>query len=312
MEMYIWLAIAAFTIWIYEQARRSLERRATNRERRLRAALEALSSAAAALDEVIAPAATPSPELESRLRERLLRCHGMQGFASDVDGQLALYLHGEDADRLPLLHAALHRELDRTRHELALLLEHEERPSWGSGFLRLLKPALIPALLAAASAAGWQFAQEPEFGGSQTLPLLRLTSWLLAALLAARLLEPGYRAERPIMRRVLPLLAAAPALLNPALGLEAAPWLLAAQLILAAAGFAALRPAASKRRERPYAGHSPQLSPASAQPADANTQVSAHSSETQDLQAAPSTPRSSRTADSLASHPEAKTALSPR
>jgi len=267
METVIGLAMAAFAIWIYEQARRALERRATNRERRLRSALEALGSAAALLDEASdARFASPAPGWESRLRERLLLCQGMQGFASELDGQLALYLHGEESDRLPLLHAALHRELERTRHELAVLLEQEERPSWGGGFVRLLKPALVPALLAAAGAAGWQFAREPELDGSPWLPLLRLASWLLAALLAARLLEPGYRAERPVLRRVVPLLAAAPALLNPALGPEAAPWLLAAQLLLAAAGFAALRPVASKRRERPYAGHSPQLRPAPAQP----------------------------------------------
>lgn len=290
METLIGLAIAAFAIWIYEQARRALERRATNRERRLRSALEALSSAAALLDEALdAPFANPASGLEARLRERLLLCQGMQGFASDLDGQLALYLHGEESNRLPLLHEALHRELERTRHELAVLLEHEERPSWGGGFARLLKPALVPTLLAAAGAAAWQFAREPELDGSSWLPLLRLASWLLAALLAARLLEPGYRAERPALRRIVPLLAASPALLNPALGPEAAPWLLIAQLLLAAAGFAALRPAASKRRERPYAGHSPQLRPAAAQP----KAMPGPSAETE-LTAAPIGSRSSR------------------
>lgn len=260
METYVWLATAAFAIWIYEQARRALGRQAANRERRLRAALETLGSAAARLDAAMAapePAAAPNGEL----RERLLLCQGMQGFASDLDGHLALYLEDGEADRLPLLHRALHRELERTRHELGLLLEREERPSWGGGFLRLLKPALVPALLAAAGAAVWQYAREPELDGSPWLPLLRLLSWLLAALLAARLLEPGYRAERPVLRRLVPLLAAAPALLNAPLGAEAAPWLLAAQLVLAALGFAALRPADAKRRERPYAGHSPQLHP---------------------------------------------------
>ncbi|NGZ77369.1 hypothetical protein [Saccharibacillus alkalitolerans] len=267
METYVWLATAAFAIWIYEQARRALSRRAANRERRLRAALEAIGSAAALLDEAVAgPGRMPSPALESRMRERLLLCQGMQGFASELDGQLALYLHEGGSERLPLLHEALHRELERTRHELGILLEREERPSWGGGFLRLLTPALVPALLAAAGAAGWQFAREPELGGSMWLPLCRLLSWLLAALLAARLLEPGYRAERPVLRRIVPLLAAAPALLNAPLGAEAAPWLLAAQLVLAAVGFAALRPAAAKRRERPYAGLTPQLRPASAQP----------------------------------------------
>lgn len=263
METYVWLATAAFAIWIYEQARRALRRRAEGRERRLRAALDALGSAAALVDEArSASSVMPHADSDSRLRERLLRCQGMQGFASELDGQLALYLHSGGRERLPLLHEALHRELERTRHELAVLLEREERPSWGGGFLRLLKPALVPALLAAAGAAAWQFAREPELGGSAWLPLCRLLSWLLAALLLARLLEPGYRAERPVLRRVMPLLAAAPALLNLPLGAEAAPWLVAAQLALAALGFAALRPAASKRRERPYAGRSPQLRPA--------------------------------------------------
>lgn len=269
METYVWLATAAFAIWIYEQARRALRRRAEGRERRLRAALDALGSAAALLDEAISasPPVMPYAESDGRLRERLLRCQGMQGFASELDGQLALYLHSGGRERLPLLHEALHRELERTRHELAVLLEREERPSWGGGFLRLLKPALAPALLAAAGAAAWQFAREPELDGSSWLPLCRLLSWLLAALFAARLLEPGYRAERPVLRRVMPLLAAAPALLNLPLGAEAAPGLAAAQLVLAALGFAALRPAVSKRRERPYAGRSPQLRPAApAQP----------------------------------------------
>ncbi|GEM_PF-6984921 len=267
MDTYVWLATAAFAIWIYEQARRALRRRAEGRERRLRAALDALGSAAALLDDTLSAAPVmPAAESDGRLRERLIRCQGMQGFASDLDGQLALYLHGGGRERLPLLHDSLHRELERTRHELAVLLEREERPSWGGGFLRLLKPALVPALLAAAGAAAWQFAREPELDGSSWLPLCRLLSWLLAALLLARLLEPGYRAERPVLRRVMPLLAAAPALLHPPLGPEAAPWVLGAQLALAAVGFAALRPAASKRRERPYAGRSPQLRPSPAQP----------------------------------------------
>ncbi|OWR27399.1 hypothetical protein CDO73_22525 [Saccharibacillus sp. O23] len=234
METYVWLATAAFAIWIYEQARRSLRRRAEGRERRLRTALDALGSAAALLDEArSASSVMPLAASDGRLRERLLRCQGMQGFASELDGQLALYLQSGGRERLPLLHEALHRELERTRHELAVLLEREERPSWGGGFLRLLKPALVPALLAAAGAAAWQFAREPELGGSAWLPLCRLLSWLLAALLLARLLEPGYRAERPVLRRVVPLLAAAPALLNLPLGAEAAPWLFAAQVALA-------------------------------------------------------------------------------
>lgn len=264
METYVWLATAAFAIWIYEQARRALSRRSTNRERRLRTALEALGSAAALVDEMIE---SPTVPALSRLRERLLLCQGMQGFASDLDGHLALYVQGGESKRLPLLQEVLHRELDRTRHELALLLEREERPSWGGGFLRLLKPALVPALLAGAGAAVWQYIREPEMYGSVWLPLCRLFSWLLAALLAARLLEPGYRAERPVLRRVVPLLAAAPALLHPLMNAEAAPWLLGVQLALAAAGFAWLQPAAGKRRERPYAGYSPQLRPPAEEPA---------------------------------------------
>ncbi|MDO3411400.1 hypothetical protein QWJ34_16660 [Saccharibacillus sp. CPCC 101409] len=266
METYIWAAAAAFAIWIYEQTRKALSRRAQHREHRLRFALEAYGSAVALAEEKLAAERKPAAELDSRLRGGLHICQGIQGFTPELDGHIALYLDGGEQDRLPQLHDALHRELERTRHELGELLEREERPSWGGGFLRLLKPALAPALLGGAAAAGMQFAREPELDGSPLLPLCRLLSWLLAALLAARLLEPGYRAERPALRRLLPLAAAAPALLNPALGAEAAPWLLGAQLALAALGFAALRPAAAKRRERPYAGRSPQLRPASAQP----------------------------------------------
>ncbi|OWA35232.1 hypothetical protein B9G55_11255 [Saccharibacillus sp. O16] len=309
METYVWLATAAFAIWIYEQARRALRRRAEGRERRLRTALDALGSAAALLDDTrSAVSVTPNAEVDSRLRERLIRCQGMQGFASELDGQLSLYLQGGSRERLPLLHDSLHRELERTRHELAVLLEREERPSWGGGFLRLLKPALVPALLAAASAAVWQFAREPELDGSSWLPLCRLLSWLLAALLLARLLEPGYRAERPVLRRLMPLLAAAPALLNLPLGAEAAPWLLAAQLALAAAGFAALRPAASKRRERPYAGRSPQLRPtAAARPSLSPPQASGDSPSAAQLG-----PRGSHPAASADTGSKPEPAWSPR
>ncbi|GGN99834.1 hypothetical protein [Saccharibacillus kuerlensis] len=311
METYVWLATAAFAIWIYEQTRRAMSRRAASRERRLRAALESLGMAAAALDEALAvPGSAPSAALQSRLRERLLLCQGMQGFASELDGQLALYLHEGGSTRLPLLHEALHRELERTRHELGVLLEMEERPSWGGGFLRLLKPALVPALLAAAGAAGWQFAREPEIDGSSWLPLCRLLSWLLAALLAARLLEPGYRAERPVLRRVVPLLAAAPALLNLPLNAEAAPWLLAAQFVLAAFGFRALRHVDAKRRERPYAGLSPQLHPAEAVPQlPSSAKWSAEEEYT-----APLGPRgtSSQEAASTSASSETKTVFAPR
>ncbi|MCJ8011922.1 hypothetical protein MUG84_09230 [Paenibacillus sp. KQZ6P-2] len=253
----IGLAVILF-LWLYIRTARSFRSMATARLERLHQSLGLYSCAAGLLDSETALDLSPDHEPEPESLILLLQqCKAAPLITTDVLEAIDAYIKERDASRHLQLQKALDREISRRIREQSSIIRSLDNPGWGTGFWKLIRPAVPFAALMLILYWSLQLYQEFQ---TQNIPALSWTSaelWMrfvscLAAVISFYFAVMTPREDPPrASYSILALLMSAVALAHFA-SLTAAPYILAVQLILFVSGFA-INPKRS-RRDRPYAG----------------------------------------------------------
>lgn len=248
----ILLAASIFIgLYIYSASRLHAARRETLD--RIRQSLTLYTRLAGVLGDRISGANAAPLENES-LASLVQECKAADRLSVDLLEHLDTFLRDQDESRLAMLNRALEREMNRLIEERSELIHRLESPGWGMGLWLLLKPA-VPAIAMGAAivwTAEWIVRLREPFAWTMPEVWCLWLSSMIATVSFYRLLMDNKRKASGMVFNFLHLLIAAAAVPN-WIWIEAAPYVLAVQLILYAAGFRFT--AKRKRRERPYAGH---------------------------------------------------------
>lgn len=189
------------------------------------------------------------------LLQAMQACKAASCLSPQLQDQIRDCVKNEDPARLALMHKALERECTALSDELS---RNTYSVHWGRAIWNILRPAAEPAALTAtALLIGNLFYTEritstPVDSWDNLLPWFQAISLMLTILYGYLLWSSPKRGTSGALVKWLPLLIALCSLLH-LIGLAAAPYALALQLILFVSGFGLT--GSRSRSERPYAGH---------------------------------------------------------
>lgn len=192
---------------------------------------------------------------DHELLQAMQSCKAASCLSPQLQDQIRDCVKNEDPARLALMHKALERECTALSDELS---RNTYSVHWGRAIWAILRPAAEPAALAAtALLIGKLFYTERIASTSvdswdNLLPWFQAISLLLTILYGYLLWSSPKRGTSGALVKWLSLLIALCSLLH-LIGLAAAPYALALQLILFVSGFGLT--GSRSRSERPYAGH---------------------------------------------------------
>ncbi|WP_145949068.1 hypothetical protein [Paenibacillus sp. Y412MC10] len=250
------LAVIVF-LWLYIRTSRSLRAEAAARLELLQRTLALYSRAQGVLGEEVEAAHVGAQEPD-QLVQLLQECKAAPLMTPELLDMIDAYIRERDFSRLLMLQKMLDREIHRRIHEQSVLIRKIDNPGWGTSFWRMIRPAVPFAALVLTLYWFIQLYNGFQDSGAAALSWTSLELWTrliscLAATLFLYWVIMDTRRDTPgILYRLLALIIAAVALLH-LLGLTAAPYILAVQVVLFLFGFT-LNPKPS-RRNRPYAGH---------------------------------------------------------
>ncbi|WP_223068071.1 hypothetical protein [Paenibacillus caui] len=258
------LTAAVLFAWLYLASQRSWRKADEARAARLLESLRLYGAAEHALrilpsdDEGMQNEPLPEDERTGSL----LSCLAAPYITPDLRSQIGAYLQDFDAARLALLRRTLSREASRLAAEHLKLLNACEQPGWGRTLWRQLRPALPFAFLTAGILLCAWLAQalyelpapaSAGYGWDLACTLARFVSGLFSLLMFGQALLVNRRpAPGSGLLRGLAAVIAALFLVHLA-GAEAAPYTLAAQLLLFLLGFRWTD--GKPRKARPFPGH---------------------------------------------------------
>lgn len=189
------------------------------------------------------------------LLQAMQACKAASCLSPQLQDQIRDCVKNEDPARLALMHKALERECTALSDELS---RNTYSVHWGRAIWNILRPAAEPAALTAtALLIGNLFYTEritstPVDSWDNLLPWFQAISLILTILYGYLLWSSPKRGTSGALVKWLSLLIALCSLLH-LIGLAAAPYALALQLILFVSGFGLT--GSRSRSERPYAGH---------------------------------------------------------
>jgi hypothetical protein len=189
------------------------------------------------------------------LLKAMLTCRTASCLSPQLHDQIRECVKDHDTARLALMHKALERECTALSEEL---IRNAHSVHWGRSIWTIIRPAAEPAALAATALLFGSFYNKLLREGIMLdswegiLPWIQCASLMLTIVYGYLLWASPKRGTAGTLLRWLSLLIALCALLH-LIGLAAAPYALALQLILFASGFRLT--GSRSRSERPYAGH---------------------------------------------------------
>ncbi|MBR2565899.1 MAG: hypothetical protein IKE29_14930 [Paenibacillus sp.] len=196
-----------------------------------------------------------SAEEHHELLKALQACKSASCLSPQLQDQIRDCVKNEDSARLGLMHKALERECTALSDELN---RSTYSVHWGHVIWRILRPAAEPAALAATALLIGNLFYTKRIAGTSVdtwgslLPWFQTISLMLTILYGYVLWASPKRGTSGTLVKWLALLIALCSLLH-WIGLAAAPYALALQLILLISGFGLT--GSRSRSERPYAGH---------------------------------------------------------
>ncbi|MBB6024908.1 hypothetical protein HNR77_006054 [Paenibacillus sp. JGP012] len=189
------------------------------------------------------------------LLKAMLACKSASCLSPQLQDQIRDCVKDHDTARLALMHKALERECTALSEELS---RNTHSVHWGGSLWTIIRPAAEPAALAATALLLGSFFNKLHREGIHLdsweglLPWMQSVSLMLTIVYGYLLWASPRRGTSGTIIKWLSLLIALCSLLH-LIGLEAAPYALALQLILFASGFGLT--GSRSRSERPYAGH---------------------------------------------------------
>ncbi|WP_434748254.1 hypothetical protein [Paenibacillus amylolyticus] len=189
------------------------------------------------------------------LLKAMQACKTASCLSPQLQDQIRDCVKNEDAARLTLMHKALERECTALSDDLS---RNNNSVHWGRAIWTILRPAAEPAALAATAILIGNLFYTQRIAGTSVntwdslLPWIQAISLMLTILYGYLLWASPKRGTSGTLVKWLTLLIALCSLLH-LIGLAAAPYALALQLILFASGFGLT--GSRSRSERPYAGY---------------------------------------------------------
>lgn len=189
------------------------------------------------------------------LLKAMQACKAASCLSPQLQDQIRDCVKNEDTARIALMHKALERECTALSYDLS---RNTNSVHWGRAIWTILRPAAEPAALAATALLIGNLFYTQRIAGTSVntwdslLPWIQAVSLMLTILYGYLLWASPKRGTSGTLVKCLALLIALCSLLH-LIGLVAAPYALALQLILFASGFGIT--GSRSRSERPYAGH---------------------------------------------------------
>jgi hypothetical protein len=189
------------------------------------------------------------------LLKAMQACKTASCLSPQLQDQIRDCIKNEDSARLALMHKALERECTALSDELS---QNTHSVHWGRAIWTIIRPGAEPVALAAAAILIGNLFYTQRIAGTSVntwdslLPWIQAISLMLTILYGYLLWASPKRGTSGTLVKWLALLIALCSLLH-LIGLAAAPYALALQLILFASGFRIT--GSRSRSERPYAGH---------------------------------------------------------
>lgn len=238
-------------IWSATEVRRSHERRM----RRIRDTLYISTALLGQLTIQENRNYEPSEPEHNDLITAMLACKAASYLSPQLQDQIRDCIKEHDPAKLGLMHRALERECTVLSDELS---RDTHADHWGTAVWTILRPVAEPAALAATGflvtdlVLGQRMLDVPVDSWESILPWIRAVS-LMITIIYGYLLWASPRRDKPrTVFKLLSLVIALCSLLH-LIGIVAAPYALALQLILFTSGFSLT--GTRSRSDRPYAGH---------------------------------------------------------
>ncbi|PYE47398.1 hypothetical protein HUB98_19910 [Paenibacillus barcinonensis] len=191
----------------------------------------------------------------NELLKAMHACKSASYLSPQLQDQIRDCIKDHDTARIALMHKALERECTALSEELS---RSSHSLHWGRSLWTIIRPAAEPVALAATALLLGRLVNRLQREGIHLdswqglLPWIQSVSLMLTIVYGYLLWASTRRGTSGTLIKWLSLLIALCSLLH-LIGLEAAPYVLALQLILFASGFSLT--GSRSRSERPYAGH---------------------------------------------------------
>ncbi|MGQ8873812.1 hypothetical protein [Paenibacillus sp. TSA_86.1] len=252
---YILLGVIALLLAVYLWSATEIRRSHARRMQRLRDTLYISTGLLGRLTIWEQRKKETNDQEHHELLKAMQACKTASCLSPQLQDQIRDCVKNEDTARLTLMHKALERECTALSDELS---RSNNSVHWGRAIWTILRPAAEPVALAATAILIGNFFYTQRIAGTSIntwnslLPWIQAISLMLTILYGYLLWASPKRGTSGTLVKWLSLLIALCSLLH-LIGLAAAPYALALQLILFASGFGLT--GSRSRSERPYAGH---------------------------------------------------------